>query len=738
MRILLVDNHDSYTYNLFQLLASVAATPPTVVTNDDAAWSHLDLHSFDAAVVSPGPGRPQHPRDIGHGIRILDDAQLPVLGVCLGHQLLAHHSGAEIALAPAPRHGHLTRVRHDGTGPFAELPQGFTAVRYHSLAATEPLPADLRATAWAEDGVLMGLAHRELPRWGVQFHPESIATEHGRDLVTNFLALARRAAGSPQRSATATNRTTSSSSPPAPHRPPRADASPPAHIEPEGNLRLSDGDRVWWSTLDREIDTEAIFRRCYAAAPYAVWLDSSQAEAASRPPSSANAAPDPHTDTARFSFLGAPDGPRAQVLHYRVASGAVVVTDAHGTEHTESGTILDALRGRVTGHPSPTPFPFDFAGGYVGYLGYEVKADCGFGSVHRSAAVPDAVWVRLDRFVVVDHVARRTYVVARGRDTTTETSASRTWVQTMVAALATIEPAGTAADVPPPPEPAAVERWLPLSRGDYLSRVKECLGHLAAGESYELCLTTQLHAPAPADELDFYHRLRYANPAPYGALLRLGELTVHSASPERFLRIDDTGTVDSRPIKGTAPRHHDPTDDARAAADLRTDPKTRAENLMIVDLLRNDLGRVCEVGTVTVPQFMYTRSYATVHQLISTVRGQLRSDAGPLDAIAACFPGGSMTGAPKRRTCAILDELEDEPRGVYSGTLGYIGYDGGTDLSIVIRTAVRSHGELRIGAGGAIVLDSDPDAEYREMVTKAAVPLRAHRALDSPISETSV
>ncbi|MEY9212147.1 chorismate-binding protein [Thermobifida halotolerans] len=705
MRVLIVDNHDSYTYNLFQLFARTLGAEPLVVANDDARWRSLDPTDFDAAVISPGPGTPRRAGDLEQAVRVLAEPDLPVLGVCLGHQALAHHEGAVVTAAPAPRHGHLSRVRHDGSELFTGVPQDFTAVRYHSLHVAEPLPGTLEATAWAEDGVVMALRHRALPRWGVQFHPESVASEHGRVLVANFARLAARhrrvAAGRPGRSENRAGTAAARTPAPAP-RPPstRSDPATPegrreARAETPSEARWPHPGALRFRVLEREVDAEAVFLARYAEREYAFWLDSSRVGG-----------------TARFSFLGCADGPRGEVLTYRVGDGAVRVRSADGAVRDEPGTIFDVLDARVAPAPGARPdLPFDFAGGYVGYFGYELKADCGGAAAHR-AATPDAVWLRCDRFVAVDHVAGRTYLVAADGDDD--------WLAETERALAGLRP------LPPPPAARGADpaRWAERSRADYLVDVKECLSELAAGESYEICLTARVRLPAPADGTAFYRRLRRTGPAPYAALLRLGETTVHSASPERFLRVGRDGTVESRPIKGTAPRHGDPDVDARLREELRRDPKTRAENLMIVDLLRNDLGRVCEVGSVEVPAFLYTESYATVHQLVSAIRGRLRADRSALDAVRACFPAGSMTGAPKERTMRILDRLESSARGVYSGALGYLSYSGTADLSVVIRSAVSRAGELTVGAGGAVVLDSVPEREHAEMLLKAAVPLR--------------
>nr|WP_281373227.1 anthranilate synthase component I family protein [Kineococcus aurantiacus] len=243
---------------------------------------------------------------------------------------------------------------------------------------------------------------------------------------------------------------------------------------------------------------------------------------------------------------------------------------------------------------------------------------------------------------------------------------------------------------------------------------------LRAGESYEICLTTRARVPVGEgdDAFGVHRRLRRANPAPYAALLRTAGVDVVSSSPERFLHVDAAGAVETRPIKGTAPVETDP----RALAE---DPKTRAENLMVVDLLRNDLGRVCAPGSVTVPHLMEVQSLATVHQLVTTVRGRLRPGVGAVECLRACFPPGSMTGAPKLRTTEIIDALEQRARGVYSGTLGWFSASGAADLAVVIRTAVRVGREWRVGAGGAVVLDSDPDAEVAEVLLKLRAPLAA-------------
>ncbi|MEU0057487.1 chorismate-binding protein [Streptomyces sp. NPDC006334] len=770
MKTLLIDNHDSYTYNLFQLIAEVNGEEPVVVLNDTPAEAVPDLADFDNVVVSPGPGHPANARDFGISARVIAGSPLPLLGVCLGHQGIALGERGEVAAAPEPRHGFLTTVRHDGSGLFHGLPQDFTAVRYHSLAVREPLPDSLEATAWAEDGVLMGLRHRTRPLWGVQFHPESVLTEYGHRMLVNFRNLtaararklrakntavplnatarpagASRAAGvlrtpAPPGSAPVTSTATvlplatlahppnpaptetpseSTTATAADHAAPAATGAgaPAAPLVPRPRRAEGIGYRVQWRRVEGAVDAEAAFGRMFAGAERAFWLDSSLVE----------------PGRSRFSFFGDGSGPLSEFVRYDVDAGRCEIERPGRPPRKVRASVFDYLKRQLASRKvDPDGLPFGFTGGYVGYFGYETKADCGSPNRH-SSDVPDACWLFADRLIAVDHEENVTYAVCLAEDTAQGAREAADWLDSAQARLTRLlaDP-GPALPAPPvptaEPDPAAAEPWLVRDRETYLADIAACRRELLAGTSYEVCLTDAARLPAPPGAFDFYRVLRRSDPAPYGAFLRFGDLDVAGSSPERFLRVTRDGVAEARPVKGTARRAEDPVEDARLRDELGADAKTRAENLMIVDLLRNDLGRLCRTGTVRVTGLMETETCTTVHQLVSTVEGRLREDRDAVDCVRACFPGGSMTGAPKLRTMEIIDGLETEARGVYSGALGYLGCGGDADLSIVIRTAVIADGLMRVGAGGAIVLDSDPVAEYDEMLLKTAGQMRAHAA----------
>ncbi|MCB9750890.1 MAG: aminodeoxychorismate synthase component I [Myxococcales bacterium] len=696
MRTLIIDNHDSFTFNLHHMLAALNGAPPRVIPNDHREPIDWRALPFDNIVISPGPGRPERPADLGVGARAILEARVPVLGVCLGHQAIAHLHGGAIEHAPAPMHGRVSAVVHDGDPLFAGVPPTLAVVRYHSLIVARPLPGELAAIAWTrDDGLVMALRHRARPLWGVQFHPESICSEHGRRLLENFCELTR-ARSRPQAIELDVARAPSST---------RARASSSAG---RGDYELHT------RALARLPDVERAFTRLYARSPRAFWLDSSLAGG-----------------DARFSFIGDGAGPESLELQHRVDERTITVTGSGAAPTVHRGDLFEylaaALERRAVSDPA---LPFDFQAGFVGYLGYELKGACGLSNRHR-ARWPDARLLLADRVIAFDHRERVTYLLCLGRGRDGARAATR-WLDAVTRELAALPMTSAPDEAKPVSRQLAPPSDLRLRRprAGYLDDIARCLEHLRDGESYELCLTNQLETAARPDPLAFYRALRRRSPAPYAALLRFGELAIASSSPERFLKIDPDGAVESRPIKGTAPRGRTPAEDDELRARLAASEKDRAENLMIVDLVRNDLSRVCEVGSVRVPQLMEVLRYATVHQLESRVRGQLRPDARPVDCVRAAFPGGSMTGAPKRRTVELLDALEPGARGVYSGALGYLSLSGAVDLSIVIRTAVIDAAGTSIGTGGAIVTQSDPAREFDEIMLKA-------RALVDALAETA-
>ena len=266
--------------------------------------------------------------------------------------------------------------------------------------------------------------------------------------------------------------------------------------------------------------------------------------------------------------------------------------------------------------------------------------------------------------------------------------------------------------------------------GLYVEMIASAQRHISIGDVYQVCLTNELTVETLEDPLAVFLRLRESNPAPYSTFLKLHDLAVVSSSPEQFLRVQTSGEVSTKPIKGARPRGATPEQDAAIAKELQSDAKERAENLMIVDLMRNDIGKVSKVGTVAVPKLFEIESYATVHQLVSTVTGQLEDGETAWSAILAAFPGGSMTGAPKIRAMEIIEQLERGQRGTYSGCLGYLGADGSAEFAMTIRSIVFQDGVATIGVGGGITIDSDPNAELEETKLKAKALLAALNAAD--------
>jgi para-aminobenzoate synthetase len=479
--------------------------------------------------------------------------------------------------------------------------------------------------------------------------------------------------------------------------------------------------------LDGRPDAPALFRSLYGGSANAVWLDSSNAGGAAESAGQGTGGPGSEEPAAtaversRFSIMADDGGTFGQA-----------VTHQSGESLISTGSVTVRVRGpffrwldTVWGWPAvraPEGYPGQFTLGWLGCLGYELKRETGGSDL--PAPTPDAALIFAGRAVVLDHAEGTAWLLAL------EAPDAEDWLDTAAAAVDDAAqrheetPPGGSTGVVLPAAPAFQSRDTGV---EYREKIAAAQHEIAEGNTYEVCLTTTLSARVPVDTLDpwsSYLALRRRNPAPFAGFLRLGSLTVASTSPERFLKIGSDGGMRAEPIKGTRRRAADAAEDALLRTDLATSLKDRAENIMIVDLLRNDLSHFAVPGSVTVSRLCAIESYATVHQMVSTIDACLLPGSSRAEAVAACFPAGSMTGAPKISTMSILDRLEGEARGLYSGAIGYFSLNGATDLAVAIRTLVISTdgngtAELTLGVGGAITADSVQDEEYEEIRTKA-------------------
>ena len=460
-------------------------------------------------------------------------------------------------------------------------------------------------------------------------------------------------------------------------------------------------------------DPSAVRDGLFRTADWQVWLDAG-------PHSASNPLP-PRT------YLGAG---RTRVVTASVDRGTVTERIlSNGLERTYTGTIFQFLRDDLASHSDDShghdgelvdESATEFRLGWAGWFGYELGGQT-VGALTtptsvEDANIPDACLIYLDRLIEFDHASQTVVAISFGSDPA--------WADEVAQAIAA---ASESEDVI---TPSAADSLLlhPSSvttRHDRLSYerlIEECLEQIRAGNAYQLCLTNQIDVgfTEPLNPAAIYERLRKTNPSHHGALIMAGGVSLLSSSPEVFLNVTPGGHVTTKPIKGTRPRGDDASTDAALAEELRENDKERAENLMIVDLMRNDLGRIARGGSVVVEKLLDVESYANVHQLVSTVGADLAPGLTAVDALETCFPAGSMTGAPKLAAMRILHRLEAGPRGVYSGAFGYLSLNGASDLAMVIRSIVIHGTHASIGTGGGITSGSVPSEEWEETLVKAS------------------
>ena len=434
---------------------------------------------------------------------------------------------------------------------------------------------------------------------------------------------------------------------------------------------------------------------------------------------------------ARYSFLG-----KDPFLVLRSAAGRTIREQGGRTEELAE-PFLTALRGALARHRAPrAPGLPRFAGGAVGFLGYDTAAWFEPTLARARAAHPkpaeegdDAAFMLFDTVLAFDHVRHRILLIANaavepGCDLEARYDLALARIRFLEAEI------GRRLSEPPPAAGGGVTFRSNTTRAAFESAVRRAKDHITAGDVFQVVLSQRFEARIRSDPFSVYRALRYVNPSPYMYFIRLGGVSIVGSSPEMLVRVEDR-QVEMHPIAGTRPRGATAEADAALAAELRADEKERAEHVMLVDLGRNDVGRVSAYGSVRVPRYMALERYSHVMHLVSRVVGELADGRDRIDALAACFPAGTVSGAPKIRAMEIIDELEPTRRGIYAGAVGYLDFSGHLDCCITIRTIVIRGGRAWVQAGAGIVADSDPAAEYEETRAKASALFGALRMAES-------
>ena len=428
----------------------------------------------------------------------------------------------------------------------------------------------------------------------------------------------------------------------------------------------------------------------------------------------------------RYSFIGSDP---FLVMRSRGNEVILVWRDRQEIERDNPFDVLGRLLETYRLDSFSAPIPF--WGGAVGYLSYDL---CHFVERLPSTAIddlklPESYFAFYDTILAFDNLKDRAYIASTGFPELSESrrlKRAKARLQEMKARLSSPSTSIREAalwNVKGKTEAVLRSNFTPE---DYIKAVEMAREYIIAGDIFQVNLSQRFEADLTVPPYELYRRLRQVNPAPFASYLNFEGVTIVSASPERFLRVDGDW-VETRPIKGTRPRGKDNVEDAMLAEELTHSIKDRAENVMIVDLERNDLGRVCQYGTVKVTELAILETFPTVFHLTSTVVGRLRHDKNRIDLLKAAFPGGSITGAPKVRAMEIIDELEPTRRSVYTGAIGYLSFGSNLDLNIVIRTFLVKDGKVYFQVGGGIVYDSNPEAEYKETLDKAKALIQALR-----------
>ncbi|GGN06655.1 hypothetical protein GCM10010967_47410 [Dyadobacter beijingensis] len=680
MKTLLIDNYDSYSHILADYIWRCSDAKPIVVKNDSLSLEEIKYLEFDNIVISPGPGHPDKQEDFGVCRELMNYfSDVPILGVCLGHQGMGSVFGLKVKHAPSVMHGKYSDVLLAENELFNGMKQAIKVVRYHSLILEDDVSnscVEVIARV-RETGDIMGIKIKDRPYYGVQFHPESVGTEDGLKIISNFIEICKQTGNAIRR-------------------------------DKEGKDNM-----FVFTEIATKLDCEQIFTRLYKDLKYAFWLDSSQLGL-----------------NGSYSILGTSDyiiecdKDNNTVVHRDPASGEFQRAVSFGEDP------FDLLNRNLQKSVNvPADFPFSFVGGLLGFFSYEAKRWTSYGesSFPKGERSRDIVFMRVEEFLLVDHVTGRTFACSIECGSGQHAGYASAIQEVLQEAQISFEKykvlaksgRGNLVD------PEEVEVRMKFSQQEYKHKIEQVFEELRNGESYEVCLTNYFEANVSVDPYMLYRVLRLVNPAPFSAYLRFGSDAILSSSPERFISLDASRRIVCEPIKGTRKRGSTTWENELIKEELLSSEKDHAELLMITDLIRNDLAKVSKRGSVEVTKLVRATEYATVIQLSSVIQSEFCENRSIIDLFKNVFPGGSITGAPKMRTCEIIDRLEERERGVYTGCIGYFSYNDTMDFNIAIRTIEYKNGRVSFGSGGAIIIDSDPEAEFQEILTKAYAMIKA-------------
>jgi len=666
--IFLLDNYDSFTYNLYQYFGELGED---IIVKRQDACTLKDIEEMhpDLIVISPGPCTPS---DSPLSLAVIEHfmGQIPILGVCLGHQAIGQFFGGKVIRANRPIHGKTVLIRHDQQGVFSDLVNPLEVTRYHSLILERStLPEDLIITAEAADGEIMGVRHVTLPIEGIQFHPEAILTQSGHQLLKNAIQNAKM-----------------------------------WHIQNSPSP---------WIVKPVSVSVPPyLLVQAFKEEPSPFFLDSGN----------------DYKELGGYSYMGS--SPFLEATAYSNQLELYWPNRSHREviplEKSECFDFLNKAHNKYQVLNSPFPF----SGGAVGFLSYDLKNEIESlpNSAENDLKLPLWRFAWYDGIVIYDHSRGNYWITACGidEDGTCHADLAHARIEHLEQILypfvheqfSELEAFDNQSTHPQ----SIIEPS--VSHQQYLIDLKRVIDYIYAGDIYQANLTQRFSVAWKGDAWELYSQLHRQNPSPFAAFLPYPDFQVLCSSPERFIRIQPDGIIETRPIKGTRPRGDSSSEDRLQAEELQNSPKDRAELTMIIDLERNDLGRICEFGTVKVRDLIALEKYPTVWHLASTITGQLLEGLKPSDILQAVFPGGSITGAPKIRAMEIIEELEPHKRGLYTGSIGYMGFDGAWDLNIVIRTIFLKDGKAYVHVGGGIVADSLPESEYYETLDKAKALFR--------------